>query len=83
MDTNTSKYGPVEAAWLDEQIKAFWARTEDDEFECTDSFRLARKGVPAEEQEYEEEITCCGKMDLEFGPSPEGHTYWYGFNYGH
>ena len=83
MNNDPFKYGPGEGAWLKEQIVAFWDRHEDDEFECTDSFRLARKGDASEEQEYDETISCCGKMDLEFGPSPEGHTYFYGFNYGH
>lgn len=89
METNYSeKYG-TDAQWVSDQIDAWWAsnNTTDEEgyerFECLSDVRLARKGDLEEEQAYEDAMSCCGQMDVEFGPSPLGYTYMYGFNYGH
>ncbi len=76
-------YGPIEGVWLQARIDEFWAGTEPYEYECVDSNRVKRVGVTSEEDAYDEAVTCCGRMDMLFGPSPGGFTYGYGFNYGH
>jgi len=77
-----------DASWVEAQIKAFWDRAyaeagDDDPYPRMDCGRIARKGVQEQEVEYEATRSCCGQVDVEFGPSPLGHTYMYGFNYGH
>lgn len=80
-----AKYGPEEEAYLVEQIQNFWSNTEQGDFDCVDNIRLARQGAVEECAEYEEtqRTGCCGSHDIVFGPSPNGHSYLYGFNYGH
>ncbi len=80
---------PDECLWLCEQISC-WHREHDvvdptygPVYEYTDSFRLGVKGDEASEAAYTQEMTCCGSVDVEFGPSPKGVTYLYGFNHGH
>jgi hypothetical protein len=80
------KFGVEEAAFLVCEIGAwFEANGGNDEFDCSDNFRLCRVGDPIGEAEYEEIRNggCCGSVDTEIGPSPAGHVYRYGFNYGH
>jgi hypothetical protein len=81
----TEMFGAAEGAWLDEQISAWFVENDPDgyEYECTDSRRMMRKGDESMEHRYAATVSCCGCMELGFGPSPAGHTYLYGFNYGH
>ena len=78
------RYGKFEADWLHEQINDFWEDMGAG-FDCIDNLRLCRKGDVADEARYDEieRDGCCGSHNTEFGPSPEGHFYLYGFNYGH
>lgn len=89
IDTNAQRYGADEN-WLNCRINEFWADAAQDAgdaeaYECSDNYRLACKQVEGEMSEYEQAQFrgCCGSVDVEFGPSPEGKTYVYGFNYGH
>lgn len=80
------KFGVDEAAFLVREIGAwFEANGGSDEFDCSDNFRLCRVGDSDGEAEYEtiRNDGCCGSVDIEIGPSPAGHTYRHGFNYGH
>jgi hypothetical protein len=80
------KFGVDEAAFLVSAISAwFEANGGSDEFDCSDNFRLCRVGDPIGEAEYEDARSdgCCGFVDIEIGPSPAGHIYRHGFNYGH
>ncbi len=83
--TFIQRFGQVEGEWLADQIHDFWdaAAEQGDPYECVDSERTALKGDEGQEALYDDAITCCGSCDVEFGPSPAGHTYKYGFNYGH
>lgn len=76
-----------DAVWLSAQIEVFWsvaseAEASDGSF---DNFRVARAGDKDSEERFNEAESegCCGCGGGVFGPSPLGHTYWYGFNYGH
>lgn len=75
----------VESRWLKNVINDWWRIHIYDEFDCVDNARLMRVGVNDEENLYNEAVCdgCCGSHSVEFGPSPAGHTYLYGFNYGH
>lgn len=79
-----AKYGKEEEEFLLGALEGFWTSAEKGEYEYVDNIRLARQG-DADCAEYEEirQGGCCGFMDTEFGPSPGGHTYLYGFNHGH
>jgi len=68
--------------WLAWQITDFWAQNE---FEFVDNDRLAIKGDDSSARAYDFQVLsgCCGFHDVEFGPSPSGRMYLYGFNYGH
>ena len=80
------KFGTEEASFLAHEISAWIdANGGSDEFECSDNFRLCQVGDPIGESEYGEirNSGCCGSVDIEIGPSPAGHFYHYGFNYGH
>jgi hypothetical protein len=80
------KFGVDEAAFLVREIDAWIdANGGPDEFDCADNFRLCRVGDSVGEAEYEETRNdgCCGSVDIEIGPSPAGHVYHHGFNYGH
>ena len=83
MTPEETKFGVEEAAFINNATNA-WFATEG-EFECSDNFRLCRIGDLAGEAEYEDARNdgCCGFIDIEIGPSPAGHKYRYGFNYGH
>ena len=78
------KYGPVEGDWLVQQLATFWEKAAD-QYDCVDNVRLARVGDTNDEEQYDESKRegCCGFEDVTFGPSPGGHTYNFGFNYGH
>jgi hypothetical protein len=76
--------GRAERDWLLSQVDGFWDLHED-EYECVDNVRLADDGDELERQAYGAAVDggCCGGHDREFGGSPAGRTYLYGFNYGH
>jgi hypothetical protein len=80
-----NKFGDNELNWLKSQIKSFWGGVEEDMYEYPDNFRVALKDDQESEEKYEDAARegCCGFVDKEFGPSPSGNTYLYGFNYGH
>lgn len=54
-----------------------------DEFDCSDNYRLARADNEEEMQHYEEQVArgCCGCYDIVI-PCVDGNLH-YGFNYGH
>jgi len=80
-----AKYGTSEADWIDQQMRTFWNLNCEEGYDCVDNSRLARQSDAADMAEYETAANsgCCGFYEGEFGPSPEGHTYAFGFNYGH
>lgn len=72
--------------WLGGQVADFWSDPDfQGDFECVDNNRIAIKGDDSSAAVYETQVMegCCGSCDVEFGPSPSGLTYLYGFNYGH
>lgn len=70
----------AEYEWVAAEIASFWT----DEHENCDNFRFAVKGTDGELHYWEYASNgCCGSDDAEFGPSPLGRTYLWGFNYGH
>jgi hypothetical protein len=83
------KFGTDEAKWLSDQIEKFWVESENEDgrsaYDCVDNYRLAIKGDQPSMNKFDEIDSrgCCGSANLEFGPSPNGQTYMYGFNYGH
>lgn len=77
-----SKYGQVEADFVRQAVQSFWTERSE-EFECTDNVRLRRSDESLDDYEESERAGCCGSFSIEFGPSPGGFTYDYGFNYGH
>lgn len=83
-DTLTAQ-DPIEGAWLRDQVDAFWARVEPHEYEFVDNTRIASCVKDPELDAYDDLRCggCCGFMDVDFGPSPRGITYKYGFNHGH
>lgn len=86
MTPEETKFGVDEAAFIQRETSAwFEANGGYEEFECSDNFRLCRVGDFDGEDEYEAARNdgCCGSVDIEIGPSPAGHKYRYGFNYGH
>jgi hypothetical protein len=81
-----SAFGEDEYNWLRSKIDAMWEQLDTDGgFECVDNFRCCLKGHAQSVELYFEAMDqgCCGSYDTEFGVSPLGHTYGYGFNYGH
>ena len=79
--TLEKRYGASEAAFI---VAAMMVVAEED-YEYVDNVRVARVGDKAEEEAYEDQKQhgCCGYYDDEVGPSPGGHQYRWGFNYGH
>ena len=83
------KFGTLESEWVHDRIANWWMTAEDDEgrpeFEYIDNERLMIIGDEATEDVYEEaeRMGCCGNHSVEFGPSPSGNKYVFGFNYGH
>lgn len=73
-----------EAVWLRVQLESFW-QMPDNDLECVDNYRMCLRDEPTHEAAYEEAMDegCCGSVDVQFGPSPLGRFYRYGFNYGH
>jgi hypothetical protein len=71
--------------WLGAQIADFWSKPENEDYDNTDNNRIAIKDDPTSCAVYDDDAGngCCGSCDVEFGPSPSGRTYLYGFNYGH
>ena len=84
VDDVEAQFGAEEAQWLSGELKKFWDSVDESDYENSDNFRMAIKGGPSEAA-YEDARAdgCCGFSDIEIGPSPLGHTYLYGFNYGH
>lgn len=86
-----NKFGQSEVEWLAEEIRAWMENNDPDEreYECADNFRLSQANrdttFVAVDYEYDKirRNGCCGSEDIQFGPSPDGHTYVFGFNYGH
>lgn len=84
-----TRFGPEEARWLSDQINKFWEESEEEDggsyYENADNYRLAIKNDKPSMDAFDEIDShgCCGSANLEFGPSPNGQTYMYGFNYGH
>jgi hypothetical protein len=78
------KYSYKEQKFLANSVDKFWSDNSEN-FEYADNFRLAKVGDSKEEEQYFaiKEQGCCGFHDMEFGPSPCGAYYNYGFNYGH
>jgi len=74
-----------ESDWLKAQLVGFWTEDAEEEFEYSDTFSLHRKDDPLEANAAAAvaDRRCCGKHSVEWGPSPEGHTYVYAFDYGH
>lgn len=70
-------YGAGFGAWLQEQVA-----TIPDDYQYDDSYRLAVAGNAADEERFEQEITCCGSARFQW-THPSGVTVWYGFNHGH
>lgn len=83
LDHLVTAFGDDEYRWLCEQIDVI-DREFDDE-PCKDNHRYALKGDQTSEAAFEEREShgCCGSYRTEVGPSPLGHIYLYGFNYGH
>lgn len=72
----------ADVEWLAAEIVVFWARHVDD-YEFCDNHRLALKGHAESEAVYDEQLLLRlvdELHDTEFGPSPSGRTYLYGFN---
>jgi hypothetical protein len=71
--------------WLADQIRAHWEKPENADLECVDNGRLAVQGDTLTAEVYDDQCNhgCCGSCDTQFGPSPSGLTYLYGYNYGH
>lgn len=80
-----AKYGTRDADWIDQQLFAFWDANGPDGYDCVDNHRLARKSDAADMEAYETaaNLGCCGSYEGQLGPSPDGHMYVWGFNYGH
>lgn len=87
MSKLTAQFSAEEAAFVQAAIEAWHEKNdpEGNEFECCDNWRLCRVGDTVGEAEYEEQqrTGCCGSIDTQFGPSPGGFHYNFGFNYGH
>ncbi len=77
-------HGQAEADWLRRQVVGFWDDA-GNSFDGVDNVRIACVDDHDEYVAYEDAISdgCCGSNDMEFGPSPAGRTYRYGFNFGH
>lgn len=80
---NMSDLDDTECEWLRSQMERIEAEFADEP--CVDNFRLADKSVDSQVRAYDDAVAtgCCGSFDTEFGPSPGGRTYLWGFNYGH
>jgi hypothetical protein len=88
MDSIRNVMGKVEDDWLRHELDTWWkveSYNEDAQFDNVDNIRLALVGDKGSEAQYDERARegCCGSHSMEFGPSPKGHFYAYGFNYGH
>ena len=93
------KFGQAEVEWLAGEIQAWKEREDPDDrkYDYADNFRVSlvlEFGIPivdnhgkmiGVDEEYADsrDNGCCGFEDVQFGPSPDGHMYVYGFNYGH
>jgi len=78
-ETITPIYGDDITAFIEEEIDLIWGESY---YECSDSFRFAVVGNPADRLAFELSHSCCGQADFEFRHS-SGVTFLYGFNYGH
>jgi hypothetical protein len=85
--TLEERYGQVDGSFIRGYLTAWYQAEEDkgEDFDCADNHRTCQVGNLEEMALYEqqEQAGCCGKVDIEFGPSPTGKMYRYGFNYGH
>jgi len=61
-----------------------WEDSQEEFFDCQDSFRYADSENQEQINAYEDIKNggCCGFIDVELKCS-DGTTLWYGFNYGH
>lgn len=84
MENLIEKYGKEDAKFVIDGLEIMVQKLEDDGEACIDNFRVALKGDPSDEEEYENLVSegCCGFYDDEI-ESPSGNTYMIGCNYGH
>ena len=80
----TEKYGKRDAKFVFDSLEIMVQKLEDDGENCIDNFRVALKGDPSDEDEYEKLVYegCCGFYDDEI-EAPSGNTYMIGCNFGH
>lgn len=76
-----SRYGERIAKIIFDKIEKDYNNS--DEYECTDNITFCQIGNKFEEQDYDDNKSCCGRWEETYLDPETGNQYKFGFNYGH